>query len=179
MLGIKGMSVLPLFLVQWSVLDHIFTLFIHMDPLILFLLPQWVLDLLLQCLSLNRGTKKRLTFSVEVAPAALLVPEGKSVKNGKRNAEDEIEKVVSAKKQKLPEKVVPVKKQPPPKKVESSSSEEDSSDSEVEAKVQPKKVIQPKKGTQPAKQESSDDSSSESSSDDASIIHLLLGLSFY
>jgi nucleolin len=39
---------------------------------------------------------------------------------------------VSAKKQKLPEKVVPVKKQPPPKKVESSSSEEDSSDSEVE-----------------------------------------------
>lgn len=28
MLGIKGMSVLPLFLVQWSVLDHIFTLLV-------------------------------------------------------------------------------------------------------------------------------------------------------
>jgi hypothetical protein len=49
---------------------------------------------------------------------------------GKRNAEDEIEKAVSAKKQ----KTVPMKeakKKPPPKKVESSSSE-DSSDSEEE-----------------------------------------------
>ncbi|PWZ16541.1 ADP-ribosylation factor GTPase-activating protein AGD12 [Zea mays] len=67
------------------------------------------------------------------APAAVSVPEGKSAKKGKRNAEDEIEKAVSAKKQKtVPEKAMPVKKQPPPKKVESSSSEEDSSDSEVE-----------------------------------------------
>ncbi|KAL5658810.1 hypothetical protein ACJX0J_031973, partial [Zea mays] len=67
------------------------------------------------------------------APAAVSVPEGKSAKKGKRNAEDEIEKAVSAKKQKtVPEKVVPVKKQPPPKKVESNNSDEDSSDSEVE-----------------------------------------------
>ena len=52
---------------------------------------------------------------------------------GKRNAEVEIEKAVSAKKQKtVTVKVEPVKKQPPPKKVESSSSEEESSDSEEE-----------------------------------------------
>uniref|UniRef100_A0A0D9W9M5 RRM domain-containing protein n=1 Tax=Leersia perrieri TaxID=77586 RepID=A0A0D9W9M5_9ORYZ len=120
---------------------------------------------------MGKSSKKS---GVEVATTAISVPEGKSGKKGKRNAEDEIEKAVSAKKQKtVPEKVVPVKedakkvkKQPPPKKVESSSSEEDSSESEEEVKVQPKKNIQQKKVAQPAKQESSDDSSDDSSSDD-------------
>jgi len=63
---------------------------------------------------MGKSSKKS---GVEVAPAAVSVPEGKSAKKGKRNAEDEIEKAVSAKKQKtVPVKVEPVKKQPPPKK---------------------------------------------------------------
>jgi len=46
---------------------------------------------------MGKSSKKS---GVEVAPAAVSVPEGKSAKKGKRNAEDEIEKAVSAKKQK-------------------------------------------------------------------------------
>ena len=99
-----------------------------------------------------------------MAPAAVLT-KGKAGK--KREADDEIEKAVSAKKQKAaPAKAVPgpkeaakkAKKQPPPKKVESSSSEEESSESEEEEV--------PKKTAKPVKHESSDDSSDDSSSDE-------------
>lgn len=91
------------------------------------------------------GKASKKSVAVAVAPAAVPA-KGKGGK--KREAEDEIEKAVSAKKQKAaaapPAKAVPApkadakkaKKQPPPKKAASSSSgsssEEDSSESEEE-----------------------------------------------
>uniref|UniRef100_A0A8I6YMY4 RRM domain-containing protein n=1 Tax=Hordeum vulgare subsp. vulgare TaxID=112509 RepID=A0A8I6YMY4_HORVV len=112
---------------------------------------------------MGKSSKKSAAPTV-VAPSAVL-PKGKAGK--KREADDEIEKAVSAKKQKAaPAKAVTApkeaarkaKKQPPPKKVDSSSSEEESSESE-EDEV-------PKKTAKPVKQESSDDSSDDSSSDE-------------
>lgn len=94
---------------------------------------------------MGKASKKSVAVAVAVAPAAVPA-KGKGGK--KREAEDEIEKAVSAKKQKAaaapPAKAVPApkadakkaKKQPPPKKAASSSSgsssEEDSSESEEE-----------------------------------------------
>ncbi|XP_024197202.1 nucleolin 1 isoform X3 [Rosa chinensis] len=128
---------------------------------------------------MGKSSKKSAT-KVEAAPAAA-VPVSKSGKKGKREAENEIEKAVSAKKQKRDEGVVQAiqkkkaeAKLPQKKKKEESSSEEESDTSSSEDEkpapktktvVPPKKqAIVAKSGT--AKKEESSSSESESDSDE-------------
>ncbi|KAK4842023.1 hypothetical protein QYF36_014429 [Acer negundo] len=114
---------------------------------------------------------KKSASKVESA-SVVAAPTKSAKKGGKREAEDAIEKLVSAKKQKsndgVAQAVTKLKaeaKTPKKKKVETSSSEEDSSDSEEEPKA--KAVI--KKGVSAAKPPAPVESSSEeedSSSDE-------------
>ncbi|KAK2635743.1 hypothetical protein Ddye_030535 [Dipteronia dyeriana] len=121
-------------------------------------------------LDMGKVSKKSAT-KVEAAPV-VAAPTKSAKKGGKRDAEDAIEKLVSAKKQKsndgVAQAVTKLKaesKTPKKKKEETSSSEEDSSDSEEEPKA--KAVI--KKGVSAAKPPAPVESSSEeddSSSDE-------------
>ncbi|KAM2109163.1 hypothetical protein ACFX1X_010984 [Malus domestica] len=124
---------------------------------------------------MGKSSKKSAT---KVEAPAVVVPAPKSGKKGKRDAENEIEKVVSAKKQKIDEGVAQaiqkkkVETKTQKKKVETSSSEEESdvsSDSDVKA---PKSKVAAKNGPTAAikkkdvSTESSDESSDDSEDDD-------------
>ncbi|XP_070666776.1 nucleolin 1-like isoform X8 [Malus domestica] len=122
---------------------------------------------------MGKSSKKSAT---KVEAPAVVVPAPKSGKKGKRDAENEIEKVVSAKKQKIDEGVAQaiqkkkVETKTQKKKVETSSSEEESdvsSDSDV--KEPAAKPSAPLKKSVPAKKaasSSSDDSSDEESDEE-------------
>ncbi|XP_043696072.1 nucleolin 2-like [Telopea speciosissima] len=110
----------------------------------------------------------------QVAKAVSVTPPTKSAKKGKRNAGETIEKLVSAKKQKIAEEVL-LKKQNrnviTKKKKEASSSEGISSESEeeIEAKVNKLPAAKAKNGhalVSKKKDESSDGSDSDISSDE-------------
>ncbi|XP_050372047.1 nucleolin 1-like isoform X3 [Argentina anserina] len=120
---------------------------------------------------MGKSSKKSAT-KVEAAPAAV-VPVSKSGKKGKREAENEIGKAVSAKKQKRDEAVAQAiqktkveAKTPKKKKEETSSSEDESATSSEDEKPAPKAktVAPPKKQAIASKKE--DSSSSESSDSD-------------
>ncbi|XP_062090041.1 nucleolin 1 isoform X11 [Humulus lupulus] len=119
---------------------------------------------------MGKSSKKSAT-KVDAAPA--VVPVSKSGKKGKREAENEIEKVVSAKKQKRDEAVeqaalkkkIEVKTQK--KKVESSSDDSDSSSDSEDEKPAPKTVV-PAKKIVAAKNGAAKKVESSSSSDDDS-----------
>ncbi|CAN6587185.1 unnamed protein product [Malus baccata var. baccata] len=113
---------------------------------------------------MGKSSKKSAT---KVEAPAVVVPAPKSGKKGKRDAENEIEKVVSAKKQKIDEGVAQamqkkkVEAKTQKKKVETSSSEEESdvsSDSDVK-KPAPKAAKNGK--SKPSSSSESDDSDSD------------------
>nr|XP_028947000.1 nucleolin 1-like isoform X6 [Malus domestica] len=113
---------------------------------------------------MGKSSKKSAT---KVEAPAVVVPAPKSGKKGKRDAENEIEKVVSAKKQKIDEGVAQaiqkkkVETKTQKKKVETSSSEEESdvsSDSDVK-KPAPKAAKNGK--SKPSSSSESDDSDSD------------------
>ncbi|KAB1206156.1 Nucleolin 2 [Morella rubra] len=123
-------------------------------------------------------SNKKSTTKVDASPAVL--PPSKSVKKGKREALDELEKQVSAKRQKKDEAVhqtvtkqkIEVKTHKKKKEETSSSDDSSSSDSEKEEKPAAKKLAVPaKNGTvgypvKKGKEPSSSDSSDSDSEDD-------------
>ncbi|KAL9378088.1 hypothetical protein Peur_029423 [Populus x canadensis] len=119
---------------------------------------------------MGKSSKKSAT-KVEAAPAVIPAKAGKQGKN-KREAEEALEKIVSAKKQKKNDGVAQavqkakVETKTLKKKKHESSDSDDSSSEDEEVKVLPKKAVKP---TKPPAKESSDsesDSGSELESDE-------------
>ncbi|KAI5582178.1 hypothetical protein BDE02_07G067800 [Populus trichocarpa] len=119
---------------------------------------------------MGKSSKKSAT-KVEAAPAVIPAKAGKQGKN-KREAEEALEKIVSAKKQKKNDGVAQavqkakVETKTLKKKKHESSDSDDSSSEEEEVKVLPKKAVKPTKTPAKESSDSESDSGSELESDE-------------